>query len=77
MTSNPERCTDLSVVVFKLQDGWVGQNQLKHCSNLDISTQKWTIHNLIFKELYRLLGPCPSRGALVSGVGPLSQGILC
>ena len=27
-------------------------------------------------RFYILLGPCPSRGALVSGVGPLSQGIL-
>ena len=39
MISNPERCTDLFVVMFKLEDDWVGQNQ----SYLEIRTKKWTV----------------------------------
>ena len=40
---NPERCTDLFVVVFKLEGRWVGQNQSERCSNLEIHTGKWTV----------------------------------
>ncbi len=43
MMSNPERCTDMFVVMLKLEGGWVGQNQSEHCSNLEIRTEKWTI----------------------------------
>ena len=45
MMSNPGRCTDLFVAVFKLEGGWVGQNQSEHCSNLEICTEKLTIPN--------------------------------
>ncbi len=31
MMSNPEMCTDLFVVMFKLEGGWVFQNQSEHC----------------------------------------------
>ena len=43
MISNPERCTDLFVVMFKLEDGWVGQNKSYRCLNLEIRTEKWTV----------------------------------
>ncbi len=34
-------------------------------------------HHLALKGLaYGLLGPCPSRGALVNGVGPLKQRLI-
>ena len=29
--SNPERCTDLFVVMLKLEGGWVGRNQSERC----------------------------------------------
>ncbi len=41
--TNPERCTDLFVVMLKLHGGWMGQNQSKRCSNLEICTEKWTV----------------------------------
>ncbi len=47
MMSNPERCTDLFVIMFKLEGGWVGQNQSELCSNLEIRTEKWTVPNTI------------------------------
>ncbi len=34
---------DLFVVMLKLEDGWVGQNQFERCSNLEIHTEKWSI----------------------------------
>ncbi len=40
MMSNPERCTDVFVAMFKLEDGWMGQNQSERCSNLEIRTEK-------------------------------------
>ena len=43
MMSNPERCTDLFVVMLKLEGGWVGPNQSERCSNLEIRTEKWTV----------------------------------
>ena len=43
MMSNPERCTDLFVVMLKLEGGWVCQNQSERCSNLEIRTEKWTV----------------------------------
>ncbi len=43
MMSNPERCTDLFVVMLKFEGGWVGQNQFERCSNLEIRTEKWTV----------------------------------
>ncbi len=43
MMHNPERCTDLFVVMFKLEDGWVSQNQSERCSNLEICMEKSTI----------------------------------
>ncbi len=33
--------------MFKLDGGWVGQDQFERCSNLEIRTEKWTLPNLI------------------------------
>ncbi len=30
-------------IMFKLDGGWVGQDQFEHCSNLEIRTEKWTL----------------------------------
>ncbi len=40
MMSNPERCTDIFVVMLKLEGGWEGQNQSEQCSNLEIRMEK-------------------------------------
>ncbi len=48
MMSNPERCTDMFVVMLKLESGWVGQNQSEHCSNLEIRTEKWQWSRKLF-----------------------------
>ena len=29
--------------MFKLEGGWVGQDQFERCSNLEIRTEKWTL----------------------------------
>ncbi len=64
--SNPERCTDLFVVMFKLDIRWVGQNQSELCSNLEIGTEKWTgpIENI------RLTLGCPLPAAKWIVVAP-------
>ncbi len=31
--------------MFKLEGGWVGQDQFEHCSNLEIRTEKWMLPN--------------------------------
>ena len=31
--------------MFKLEGGWVGQDQFERCSNLEIRTEKWTLPN--------------------------------
>ncbi len=31
--------------MFKLEDGWVGQDQFERCSNLEIPMEKWTLPN--------------------------------
>ena len=56
MISNPERCMDLFVVMFKLEDGWVGQNQSSHCSNLEIHMEKWTVPNNIMYLTWQIIG---------------------
>ncbi len=56
MMSNCKRCTDLFVVVFKLEGGWEGQIQSERCSNVDIRTGK-NVHSkehIVVLKLYHL-----------------------
>ncbi len=53
MMGNPERCTDLFVVMLKLEDGWMGQNKSESCSNLGTVQQ---VQRLRKKEIHCIGG---------------------
>ncbi len=53
MMSNYERCTDIFVIMLKVEDGWVGQNQSERYSYLEICTEKRTIPYDVFLRVSR------------------------
>ncbi len=49
--------------MFKLEGGWMGQDQFERCSNLEIRTEKWMLPKVICPaNLDPKLGNCGGSG---------------